>query len=129
MHKQYQYSSVFAGLIKDYIASRREAGFMYDNPAYWLYRFDQYCYGNASKEPSVAKPLYEAWASKSDTETKTTQNNRLRALQGFCIYLNTLGIHAYIPPILPRPEKVVPYLMKDIRQVVLHTSGRKHTAQ
>ena len=42
MHKEYPYSSVFADLIKDYITSRREAGFMYDNPAYWLYRFDRY---------------------------------------------------------------------------------------
>lgn len=33
MHKEYHYGSVFADLIKDYIASRREAGFMYDNPA------------------------------------------------------------------------------------------------
>ena len=113
MHKEYPYSSVFADLIKDYITSRREAGFMYDNPAYWLYRFDQYCYGKAVKETCVTKPLFEAWATKTDTETKVTQNNRLQALRNFCVHLNTLGIPAYIPPALPRPEKVVPYLMKD----------------
>ena len=113
MHKEYLYNSVFAAMIKDYIASRRESGFMYDNPAYWLYRFDQYCFGNNVAEATVTKPLFEAWATKSDTETKTTQNNRLQALRSFCFYLTTIGIPAYNPPVLPRPEKVVPYLMKD----------------
>lgn len=113
MHKEYLYNSVFANLIKDYITSRRESGFIYDNPAYWLYRFDQYCSDKENSETAVTKPLFEAWAAKSDTETKTTQNNRLQALRNFCIYLNTMGISSYVPLNLPRPEKVVPYLMKD----------------
>lgn len=113
MHKEYRYCSVFANLITDYIESRRESGFMYDNPAYWLYRFDQFCFDKKIAETEVTKPLFEAWAAKADTETKTTQNNRLEALRNFCVYLITLGIPAYIPAILPRPEKVVPYLMKD----------------
>ena len=113
MHKEYMYNSVFSKLIVDYIVSRREAGFMYDNPAYWLYRFDQYCSDKDVRETVITKPLFESWASKSGTETKTTQNNRLQALRNFCVYLNTMGIPAYIPANLPRPEKVVPYLMKD----------------
>ena len=113
MHKEYLYTSVFADLIKDYISSRRDAGFIYDNPAYWLYRFDQYCSDKTINEVAVTKPLFEAWASKSATETKTTQSNRLQALRNFCAYLITMGIPAYIPPVLPRPEKVIPYLMTD----------------
>lgn len=113
MHKDYLYTSVFADLIKDYITSRREAGFMYDNPAYWLYRFDQFCFDEKLSEATVTKTLYQAWAAKTDTETKTTQNNRLQALRNFCIYLNTIGITAYVPCILPMPEKVIPYLMND----------------
>lgn len=113
MHKEYVYTSVFANFINDYIASHREAGFMYDNPAYWLYRFDQYCDNKSVKDAVVTKQLFEAWAAKSDTETKTTQNNRLQALKNFCVYLDTLGLPSYIPSVLPKPEKVVPYLMKD----------------
>ena len=128
MHKDYPYASVFASMIKDYIASHREVGFMYDNQAYWLFRFDRYCCDNEVKEVAISKQLFEAWAAKSDTETKTTQNNRLQALKGFCVYLNIMGIPAYIPLILPRPEKVVPYLMKDediqefFEQVDLYTT-------
>lgn len=113
MNKEYPYNSIFAGLIKDYITSRREAGFVYDNPAYWLYRFDQFCSDAKLSEVTVTKSLYQAWATKSDSETKRTQNNRLQALRNFCIYLNTMGITAYVPCILPRPEKVIPYLMTD----------------
>ena len=113
MHKKYVYLSVFSNLLNDYISAHREAGFMYDNPAYWLYRFDQYCDEKQVKEAIITKYLFEAWASKSDSETKTTQNNRLQAVRNFSVYLNTLGISSYIPLNLPRPEKVVPYLMAD----------------
>lgn len=113
MHKSYQYTSVFASLINDYIFSRREAGFEFDNPAYWLYRFDQFCTEIDYTEPTVSKHLYGKWSIKNNAESKTTQNNRLQAIRGFCLYLNTLGNDSYIPINLPRPEKVVPYLMND----------------
>lgn len=117
MHKEYEYKSVFSGKITDYILSRRKAGFLFDNPAYWLYRFDQFCCSNKIQDNSISKQLFDAWASRSGTETKATQSNRLEALRNFSIYLNTVGIPSYIPVKLPRPEKTMPYLMtdKDIR--------------
>ena len=113
MHKKYYYKSVFADLLNDYIISKRDAGFMYDNPAYWLYRFDQFCFDRKIQEAAITKSLFDAWALRSDHESKTTQNNRLHALRNFCVYLNTIGLTAYVPSTLPKPEKVVPYLMRD----------------
>lgn len=113
MHKEYHYKSVFADLLNDYVAAKRDAGFMYDNPAYWLYRFDQFCVTKNVREAVVTKQLFDDWALRSDKETKTTQNNRLQALRNFCVYLNTIRITAYIPSVLPKPEKVIPYLMQD----------------
>ena len=113
MHKKYNYSSVFSTHLNEYISSRRELGFKYDNPAYWLYRFDQFCVQKQTKEMQISKSLYDEWASKSDNETKTTQNNRLQAVRNFSKYLNTIGIKSYVPKNLPKPEKIVPYLMTD----------------
>lgn len=113
MHKNYCYSSVFAGLISDYISTRREAGFTFDNPAYWLYRFDQFCKTEQIDKPVITKELYDAWAIKQSSESKVTQENRLQALRSFSVHLNTIGILSYIPAHLPRPEKTVPYLMTD----------------
>lgn len=113
MHKTYHYCSIFASLIGAYIQSRREAGFMYDNPAYWLSRFDRFCKARRIDNLMVTKELYDAWAEKQPGESKTTQSNRLQALKCFCVHLNTIGIPAYIPAQLPRPEKTVPYLMSD----------------
>lgn len=113
MHKNYEYKSFFSRSITDYISSRRKAGFLFDNPAYWLYRFDQFCCSNKIQERAISKQLFDAWASKNELETKTTQRNRLEALRNFSIYLNTVGIPSYIPANLPRPEKNVPYLMAD----------------
>lgn len=113
MHKVYEYNSCFSELITQYISERRNAGFMFDNPAYWLYRFDQYCSDNKIQEASISKKLYQEWASLSDLKTKVTQNNRLQALRGFSVYLNAIGISSYIPHVLPKAEKNVPYLMED----------------
>ncbi len=113
MHKEYEYKSVFSGKITEYICSRREAGFMFDNPAYWLFRFDSFCCDNKIQEDFVSEQLFNAWASKIDSESKTTQRNRLEALKNFSAYLNIIGTPSYVPANLPRPEKVVPYLMTD----------------
>lgn len=113
MHKVYEYSSCFSTLITQYICERRNAGFMFDTPAYWLYRFDQYCSDNKIQETSISKKLYQDWAALSDSETKVTQNSRLQALRGFSVYLNTIGVVSYIPHVLPKAEKTIPYLMED----------------
>lgn len=113
MYKNYTYESVFAELLNEYIAVRRKAGFQYNNPAYHLYRFDQYCKKLEIREPVITKALYDKWSFRFDKESKTSQNNRLQALRGFSSYLNTMGIESYIPVTLPKPEKVVPYLMSD----------------
>ena len=113
MHKVYKYNSCFSELITQYISERRNSGFMFDNPAYWLYRFDQYCLDNKIQEVSISKKLYQEWASISASETKDTQHNRLQALRGQSIYLNTLVLISYIPHVLPKADKNVPYLMED----------------
>ncbi len=113
MHKKYEYKGVFSEKITDYISARRKAGFLFDNPAYWLFRFDQFCCSNKIQEGFISKQLFDAWASRNESETKTTQCNRLEALKNFSVYLNTVGISSYIPLNLPRPEKTVPYLMTD----------------
>lgn len=128
MHKKYVYTSVFAELITDYIKANRDAGFLYDNPSYWLYRFDQYCDKNSITETIITKELYEKWSAKFSTESKTTQNNRLQAIRKFSTYLNILGIPSYIPKILPKPEKIVPYLMtdSDIKQFFEQLDARQN---
>lgn len=113
MHKNYTYTSVFNDLINGFISSQRESGFLYDNPAYWLYRFDQYCVANKVKISVITRDLFEAWGARLESESKTTQSNRVQALRKFSIYLTTLGMHSYIPQNIPRPEKNIPYLMTD----------------
>lgn len=113
MHKSYNYSSCFAQYITSYISNRRSLGYLFDNPAYWLYRFDQFCEVNKVDTPTLSKELFDAWASINENETKTTQCNRLTALKCFSIYLNSKGIKSYVPHTLPHPEKRVPYLMEN----------------
>ncbi len=113
MHKMYNYTSCFAQSINSYIFSRRSVGYLFDNPAYWLYRFDQFCDANRISTAYITRKLFIDWASAIPNETKTTQYNRLTALRCFSIYLNSHGVNSYVAHTLPRPEKKVPYLMDD----------------
>ncbi|MEG1848885.1 MAG: hypothetical protein RR238_10555 [Lachnospiraceae bacterium] len=62
MFKKYEYSSSFANSIAEYISSRRELGFLFDNPAYWLYRFDQYCNTFHLTQDMITMVFYDTWA-------------------------------------------------------------------
>lgn len=113
MHKTYNYKSCFAKSIKSYISTKRSVGYLFDNPAYWLYRFDQFCDKYKISTSGISRKLFNDWASSIPHETKITQNNRLTALRCFSIYLNSRGVNSYVAHTLPRPEKKVPYLMED----------------
>lgn len=113
MSKSYFYSSVFATYIEEYIKQRRLSGFSFDAQSYRLYKFDQYCNKNQVNEHILNKQLFDNWSIKSPNESKTTQSGRLSTIRGFCIYLNTIGITAYIPHHFSKCEKVVPHLMND----------------
>ena len=84
-YRAYEYKSVFFEKITDYISTRRKEGFMYDNPAYWLSRFDQFCCSNKIQAVFISKQFFDAWASRNESETKTTQCNRLEALKNFSV--------------------------------------------
>lgn len=113
MLKSYYYSSIFANYIKEYVKQRRLSGFSFEAQAYRLYKFDQYCNKIKLSEPILNKQLFDSWSVKSSTESKTTQSGRLSTIRGFCIYLNAIGIVAYIPHHFSKCEKVVPHLMID----------------
>lgn len=113
MFKNYIYGSIFADHIKAYISERRTAGFLFNNQAYWLHRFDRFCQERQVNQSILTKEIFEQWACALDNETKCTQSNRLQALRGFSVYLNTIGNASYIPNVLTRPEKTIPYLMSN----------------
>ena len=68
MYKVYPYSSVFAELISSYITNRRKEGFLFDNPAYWLYRFDQFSVENKVKEESKKDEIFYSVLKNAITE-------------------------------------------------------------
>ena len=80
MHKDFNYSSIFADLISTYIQSRRDAGFMFDNPAYWLFRFDQFCKARQINKTEITKELYDSWSVKQLSESKPRNQTDYRHL-------------------------------------------------
>lgn len=113
MIKEYSYASIFASHIEKFICSKRSAGFSYNNPAYWLHHFDRFCCNNEVAEEGISKLLFDTYAAAFPNESNTTKNNRLSSVRTFSVYLNSVGIQSYIPRVLPKPEKNVPYLMED----------------
>ena len=46
-------------------------------------------------------------------DSKHSKISRMAAIKGFLIYLNTIGLEAYIPHAYIKAEKTIPYILSD----------------
>jgi integrase/recombinase XerD len=111
--KNYAFISVFTEHLTNYIEQKRSLGFSFNLQSYWLYRFDKYCVSINLCEPSITKKLIDDWMTSIPNDGKHSKCSRLAAIKGFLIYLNTIGIDAYVPHAYIRAEKTIPYLLSD----------------
>ena len=63
---------------------------------YYIYRFDSFLIQNNYNLDYISKEIIDKWSIKLDTEEKNTRNDRVVRVNGFCRYLNSIGIKAYI---------------------------------
>ena len=111
--KNYTFTSIFAPHLTDYINQRRALGFNFNLQSYWLYRFDKYCTSIDLCTPSINKELIDNWMKSISGDSKHSKISRMAAIKGFLIYLNTIGLEAYIPHAYIKAEKTIPYIFSD----------------
>lgn len=107
----YEYSSVFASYIVDFVATKRTSGYTYETAEFYLHNFDNYCSHNA-KSRTFSRDLILGWAKIRDKETPGTHRARISPIRELGKYLQLLEISDVfvLPSSLHRKiERYVPH--------------------
>lgn len=103
--RKYTYTSVLGPYIDDFINEKRALGYIYNAEAYELYRLDNYWNDHCYSDPCMSFEMLDEWLSAKPGEGKTGHNRRIIAARLLAVYLNSLGIPAYVPLISVQPSK------------------------
>ena len=95
--RTYQYTSVLAPYIEGFLEEKRKLGFICNGLAYQLSRMDKYWNECGYHDPCITFEKLDKWLQAKPGEGKTGHGARVRASKFLAIYLNTLGIPAYVP--------------------------------
>lgn len=113
MSKVYEYRSVFAQPIQNYITQKRALGMKYDKESKIFYELDRFILANSVDTPVFSKELVEAWTAHRSNEKRKNQRYRLNFTKRFIFYLLQNGYSAYMPTvkITTRDDReFVPYI-------------------
>jgi len=111
MLKTYDYHSALAPYIKGLIDNKRALGFKYEFEGYILKQLDEYWIMQGFSDCNITRNKLEGWMKRKDTEGKTYHNQRISFTRVLCIYLNSIGILAYVPGQEGSTEHRVPHVL------------------
>ncbi len=109
----YEFNSVFASYIRDYLELKDAIGKKTVLPGNTLRQFDRYCCSIEVKEPSLTDELVNNWLMTKAGEKNYTHSTRISVLQCFSKYLSSVGVNTSwvpIPGYANRPKRYVPYI-------------------
>ena len=110
MSKAIKYKSTIAGWITGFIDEKKSLGYKYHNESKWMKQFDAYWTDQGYEETGLTPENLSGWVKKRDTEGEKCLTARISIIRQFSMYLNSLGISSYCPPIEVRPSKPVIHL-------------------
>ena len=102
-------SSIYGAYITDYIRYRTDDGFKacsFDK----LYMFDSFLAERNYDKDEITKEIIDEWDKRKPTETNKSQLKRISTVRIFCIYLNSIGIKAYVSRTSVKVEKNIPFV-------------------
>jgi len=107
--------------IQAMILQKQSLGYKYDSSARSLFKFDQFCVAYGCTEPHLSKELVQAWTQKRPNEAQATLQNRIIVVRQLAMYMNRLGIQAYVVPknIMPKGPRYIPYIFSNEELAVI----------
>lgn len=93
---RYEFSSVFAEEIQNYINDKNNAGFVGENFRSNLIGFDRFCVEQGITEPVFTTFHASKWLEQKDSESHTTHYSRINASKHFLTYLSIKGYDVYV---------------------------------
>lgn len=93
---RYEFKSVFADEIQNYINDKNSAGYNGANFRQNLISFDRFCTEQEIKEPVFTTYHASKWLEQRATESHTTHYSRINASKHFLKYLSIKGYDVYV---------------------------------
>jgi len=93
---RYEFSSVFAEEIQNYIDDKNNAGFIGNNFRRNLIGFDRFCVEQDINEPIFTTLHASKWLEQRNSESHTTHYSRINASKHFLTYLSIKGYDVYV---------------------------------
>lgn len=108
MKRDYKCQSAVADYITGLVAEKRSLGYSYSFEEYELKNFDYYCLSKGMDSPGFDKDFLSEWMVRRPDESCSFYKQRVSFVRQLSLYMNTLGIPAYIPDISIHQEKSIP---------------------
>ncbi len=113
-HQSYEFVSVFAVTLQNFIIEKRAMGLSYDAVVKELREFDKFALSHHQRELNLTKELMEAWATDNLNHTARTTRHKLIIIRELARYMQRVGLPAYANFQLPKVKySYVPYIYTD----------------
>jgi integrase len=96
-----------------FIQEKRAAGFIYESEEWKLKHFDAFCIEESVTEPCLSRDLVKKWGTLRDGEALVTCSARTSIIRQFALFLEPMGIEAYIPSNFYKAKKTVVHILSD----------------
>lgn len=94
--KKYKYNSIFADEICKYINLKVDEGYHSSSYEMYLRIFDRFCIEHNITEPIFSKQHAAQWRNRRETESVSTQYNRINVIKHFLKYLALKGYNVVV---------------------------------
>jgi integrase len=93
---EYDYVSVFAPYIVQFIDFKRNLGYKF-HCTDSLRAFDRFAEKNDIQSVELTREVCNSWAEKRPNESDVTRYKRISAVRNFSRFMNSLGVPSYVP--------------------------------
>ncbi len=109
---EYLFKGPFAEHIKNHVSLKQAIGYKYESEARHLLRFSTFTSEKYPEATMLTKEIVLDWCSKMAYEAQANQCARSSILRQFAIYMEDMGIGAYVLPksYYPTEEQYVPHI-------------------
>jgi integrase len=125
----YQFKGPFAEHIKNHVSLKQAIGYKYAAEAKHLLRFSSFTAEKYPEAQVLTKEIVLDWCSKKNYEAQANQCERSSILRQLAMYMEDIGIGAYVAPkgYYPRVVQYVPHIYtEDELQRFFHQTDQCH---
>jgi integrase/recombinase XerD len=115
--------SIYAELIKEYIAYKRNLGFKMEDIEERLARFDRLTITRKETIIGISKELFDEWSLPLPQESGNNRYSRISILRKFSAYLQMIGYNSYIPKLPKYNSTFVPYIFTQAEMAAIFSAS------